>query len=86
LSQIFRPKHFLGFKNFRNLLISIPKCIELNSESKPKLIFFGGFGLGSNPRPKPKIQRDPSQNVWSESAIKKTIAGISQIMLFEKNF
>ena len=48
--------------NFKHLSISIPKCIELNSESKPKLIFFGVWVLGlgthtqtQNPmRPKPK--------------------------------
>jgi len=28
----------MGFKNFKRLLISIPKFIELNSESKPELI------------------------------------------------
>jgi hypothetical protein len=36
-------------KNFKHLLISIPKCIELNSE----LIL--GFGLGSQQGPGPKI-------------------------------
>jgi len=28
----------MGVKNFKRLLISIPKCIEFNSESKSKLI------------------------------------------------
>ncbi len=28
----------MGVKNFKRLLISILKCIELNSEPKPKLI------------------------------------------------
>ena len=36
----FRPKNFLGLKNFKHLFISIPICIELNSESEPKLISF----------------------------------------------
>ena len=31
--------NILGLNNFKRLLISIPKCIELKSESKPKLIF-----------------------------------------------
>jgi hypothetical protein len=35
----------LGVKNFKSLLISIPKFIELNSE----LILVLGFGLGSHP-------------------------------------
>ncbi len=58
-----RMKIFWVSNIFEHLLISIPKCIELNSESKPKLIFFGGLGLGPDPRPKPKTQRDPSHNV-----------------------
>jgi hypothetical protein len=45
------PKNSSGLKNFKHLLISIPKCIELNFESKPKLILFG-FGSGSRPEPK----------------------------------
>ncbi len=36
--QIFHK--FLGLKNFKHLLISIPKCKELNSESKSH-VFFG---------------------------------------------
>ena len=39
-------KHLLNLKNFKHLSISIPKCIDLNSESKPKLIFVW-FGFGS---------------------------------------
>ena len=39
----------MGVKNFKRLLISIPKCIELNSE----LILV--LGLGSNPGPRPNI-------------------------------
>ena len=38
--KIFRPKNFFGLKNFKDLLISIPKCIELNSESKTQIDFF----------------------------------------------
>jgi len=38
-------KIFFGLKNFKNLLISLPKCLELNSESKPKLIFLEGLVL-----------------------------------------
>ena len=41
----------MGVKNFKRLLISRPKCIELNSESKPKLILV----LGSHPGPRPNI-------------------------------
>ncbi len=36
----------MGVKNLKHLLISIPKCIELNSKSKPKLILILGLGLG----------------------------------------
>jgi len=39
----------MGFKNFKRLLISIQKCKELNSESKPQI----DFGLGPHPGPKP---------------------------------
>ena len=28
----------MGVMNFKSLLVSLPKCIEINSESKPKLI------------------------------------------------
>ena len=41
----------MGVKNFKRLLISIPKCIELNSE----LIFILGLGLGSHQGPRPNI-------------------------------
>ncbi len=45
LLEILIPKNFLGLNNVKHLLISIPKCIELNFESEPKMIFFGcGFG------------------------------------------
>ena len=33
-------------KYFKHLLIFIPKCKELNYESKPKLILVLGLGLG----------------------------------------
>jgi len=39
----------MGVKNFKSLLISIPKCIELNSE----LILVLGFGLGHTRDPYP---------------------------------
>jgi len=39
----------MGVKNYKRLLISIPKCIRLNSE----LIL--GFGLGSHPEPRLNI-------------------------------
>ena len=39
----------MGVKNFKRLLISIPKCIKLNSE----LIL--ALGLGSHPEPRPNI-------------------------------
>ena len=35
----------MGAKNAKHLLISIPKCIELNSESKPQF----DFGLSMGP-------------------------------------
>jgi len=41
----------MGVNNFKRMLISIPKCIELNSE----LILVLGFGLGSHPGPRPNI-------------------------------
>ena len=41
----------MGVKNFERLLISIPKCIELNSE----LILVLGLDLGSHPAPRPNI-------------------------------
>ncbi len=41
----------MGVKNFKRLLISIPKCIELNSE----LILILGLGLGSHTEPKSNI-------------------------------
>ena len=41
----------MGVKNFKRLLISISKCIELNSE----LILVLGLGLGSHPGPRPNI-------------------------------
>ena len=31
LVKFFRPKIFLGIKIFKQLLIPVPKCIELNS-------------------------------------------------------
>jgi len=39
----------MGVKNFKNLLISIPKCIELNSE----LVLV--LGLGPHPGPRQNI-------------------------------
>ena len=41
----------MGVKNFKSLLISTPKRIELNYE----LILVLGFGLGSHPGPRPNI-------------------------------
>ena len=41
--QLLEPKFLCG-KNFKHLLISMPKCIELNSKSK--LILVLGLGLG----------------------------------------
>ena len=43
--KFLRPKIFLGLKYFKVLLISIPKCIELNSESKPKNPSFFGSNV-----------------------------------------
>ncbi len=43
----------MGVKNFKHLLIFMPKCIELNSEFKPKLILFLGLGLGVTQDPDP---------------------------------
>ena len=40
------------------LLIFIPKCIELNSETKPKLILISGLGLGVTKDP--VIPKKPS--------------------------
>ena len=45
----------MGVKNFKRLLISIPKCIELNSE----LILI--LGLSPHPGPKPKIRPKPKR-------------------------
>ena len=45
----------MGVNNFKRLLISIPKCLELNSESKPKLILILGLDLGPHPGPRPNI-------------------------------
>ena len=39
------------FRNFKCLLISLPKCIELNSE----LIKVLGLGFGPHPGPRPNI-------------------------------
>jgi len=50
----------MGVKNFKSLLISTPKCIELNSE----LILVLGFGLGSHPGPRPNIYF-----LWGESLV-----------------
>jgi hypothetical protein len=36
----------MGVKKLKHLLIFMPKCIELNSESKPKLILVLALGLG----------------------------------------
>ncbi len=41
----------MGVKNFKRLLNSIPKCIELNSE----LILVLVLGLGSHSGPRPNI-------------------------------
>jgi len=55
LPQIFRPKHFSGLKNVKRLLISIPKCIELNSESKLIYFWVWVWIQAQDPtRPKPK--------------------------------
>ncbi len=40
----------MGLKNFNFFLISIPKCIELNSESGSRYVL--GLGLGPDPRSK----------------------------------
>jgi hypothetical protein len=48
----FKTQTFFGVKNFKSLLISIPKCKQLNSE----LILVLGFGSG--PHPGPRI------NIW----------------------
>jgi len=40
-----KTQKLMGVKNFKRLLISIPKCIELNSE----LISVFGFWFGSTP-------------------------------------
>jgi len=45
----FEKQTFFGVKNCKCLLISIPKCIELNSE----LILV--LGMGSHPGPRPNI-------------------------------
>jgi hypothetical protein len=41
----------MGVKNLKSFLISIPKCMELNSE----LILVLGFGLDPHPEPRPNI-------------------------------
>jgi len=41
----------MGVKNYKRLLISIPKCTGLNSE----LILVLGFGFGSYSEPRPNI-------------------------------
>jgi len=46
--KFLRPK-FLGVENFEHFVISIPKCIELNSKTKSILI--SGFGLGVTEEP-----------------------------------
>ena len=46
------------------MLIFIPKCIELSSESKPKLILVSGLGLGITQDPHP-IYSFFWRNVWS---------------------
>ena len=43
----------MGVKNFKCLLISLPKCIELNSELI--LILVLDLILGSHPGPRPNI-------------------------------
>ena len=43
----------MGVKNFKHLLIFLPKCIELNTESKPKLILVSGLDLGVTQDPDP---------------------------------
>jgi len=42
----------MGVKYFKSLLISIPKCIELNPELILVLVLVLGLGLGSHPGPK----------------------------------
>ena len=44
--DIFGTRNFLDLKIFKHLLIYMPKCIELNTKSKPKLISFWVLGLG----------------------------------------
>jgi hypothetical protein len=41
----------MGVTNFKRLLISIPKCMELNSE----MILILGFGLSPHPGPRPNV-------------------------------
>ena len=41
----------MGVKNFKHFLIFIPKCIESNSESIPKLILVFGLGVTQDPDP-----------------------------------
>jgi len=43
----------MGVRNFKRLLISIQKCIELKSELILALVLV--LGLGSHPRPRPNI-------------------------------
>ena len=41
-----KTQKLISAKNLKHLLILIPKCIELNSESEPKLILVLGLALG----------------------------------------
>jgi hypothetical protein len=45
----------MGVKKLNHLLIFMPKCIELNSESKPKLILVLALGLGVTQDPNPIV-------------------------------
>jgi hypothetical protein len=51
LNQKLKTQTFLGLKNFKRLLISMPKFMKLNSE----LILVLGFGLGPQPGPRLNI-------------------------------
>ena len=68
----------MSAKNLKHLLIFIPKCIELNSESKPKLILVLGLALG--------IIQDPDpitffwRNVWLQLVIGVRIRLIGNVV------
>ncbi len=57
---VSKTQKLMSVRNFKSLLISIPKCIELNTE----LILVLSLGLGPHPGPRPNIYFFLGWNVW----------------------